>query len=71
MSNRREVVYLAVSVSVVLALTLIVALMVRYAGLKVLHAILCVFLGFYLASSSLSGPIANLTGSLIGLISGR
>jgi hypothetical protein len=46
-----------VSVSAVLVLAVIVVLLVRKAGLKVLHASFCVLLGFYLASSSMAPSI--------------
>ena len=45
-----------------------VFLLCRYAGLKILHAAVCVMFGFYLASSSLAPDIANITTSLFRLL---
>ena len=45
-----------------------VFLLCRYAGLKILHAAVCVIFGFYLASSSLAPDIANITASLFRLL---
>jgi len=39
-----------------------------YAGLKILHAAVCIIFGFYLASSSLAPDIANITASLFRLL---
>ena len=56
---------MAVTLSVTLVLTGIVALLCRYAGLRFWHAVTCILLGFYLASSSLAPVISSLTRSLI------
>ncbi|MEO3750256.1 hypothetical protein [Streptomyces sp. B6B3] len=47
------------TVSAALLLLVVVVLMVRKAGLKALHAFVCVLLGFYLASSSLAPSISD------------
>lgn len=49
-----------VSVSAVLVLAVIVVLLVRKAGLKAVHASVCVLLGFYLASSNFAPSINDL-----------
>jgi hypothetical protein len=55
---------LAVSISVTLILGIAVILLCRYAGLRILHAVVCIVLGFYLASSSIAPEISHLTTSL-------
>jgi hypothetical protein len=45
---------LTVTLSVVLALSVVVFLLCRYAALRMWHAAICIVLGFYLASSSLA-----------------
>jgi len=59
---------LAVTISVVLLLGAVVIVLCRYAGLRVWHALVCIVLGFYLASSSLAPDIAQITRSLFGLL---
>jgi hypothetical protein len=58
------------SISAVLLLGLLVALLWRYAGLKSWHALICVLFGFYLASSSLGSVIDAGARSLARVISG-
>jgi hypothetical protein len=57
-----------VSVSAVMVLAVIVVLLVRKAGLKVLHASLCVLLGFYLASSSMAPSIGDFGDTMADMI---
>jgi hypothetical protein len=45
---------LTITLSAVLALSVVVFLLCRYAGLRLWHAAVCIVLGFYLASSSLA-----------------
>jgi uncharacterized membrane protein len=59
---------LAVSISLVVLLGIAVFLLCRYAGLRIMHALVCIMLGFFLASSSLAPEISHLTSSLIGLL---
>ncbi len=59
---------MAVTISVVLLLGAVVIVLCRYAGLRVWHALVCIVLGFYLASSSLAPDIAQITRSLFGLL---
>ncbi|MFF4486262.1 hypothetical protein ACFY0F_07160 [Streptomyces sp. NPDC001544] len=62
---------MAVSISVVLLLLIMAVIFVRNGALKVSHALVCVLLGFYLASTSMAPTIhsgltatAELVGSL-------
>ncbi len=59
---------LAISVSVVVVLSVAVFLLCRYAGLRLLHAAVCVVLGFYLASSRFAPEISHLTASLFRML---
>ena len=61
---------MALSVSVVLLLLIIVFLLMRKSGLKGGHAVVCVLLGFYLASSSIAPTIHQFTTNVAGMISG-
>ncbi|RMI38761.1 hypothetical protein [Streptomyces triticirhizae] len=55
---------MGLTISASLLLLVIVILLVRRAGLKVLHAIVCVLLGFYLAGSNMAPTIDNFSSSL-------
>ncbi|MFF4015810.1 hypothetical protein [Streptomyces sp. NPDC001843] len=62
---------MAVSISVVLLLLIMAVIFVRNGALKISHALVCVLLGFYLASTSMAPTIhsgltatAELVGSL-------
>ncbi|KAB8165335.1 hypothetical protein FH609_016190 [Streptomyces sp. 3MP-14] len=55
---------MGLTISASLLLLVIVILLVRKAGLKVLHAIVCVLLGFYLAGSNMAPTIDNFSSSL-------
>jgi hypothetical protein len=59
---------LAVSISVLVILGVAVILLYRYAGLRLMHAVICIVLGFYLASSSLAPEISHLTESLFRML---
>ena len=59
---------MAVSISAVAVLGIAVFLLCRYAGLRVLHALVCIVLGFYLASSSIAPEISRLTTSLFRML---
>jgi hypothetical protein len=58
----------ALSISAVLLLIIVVFLLVRRSGLKAGHAVVCVLLGFYLASSTFAPTITQLTNSVAGMI---
>ncbi|MEK8172487.1 hypothetical protein NKH77_34415 [Streptomyces sp. M19] len=59
---------MALSISLVVLLLIIVTLLVQKAGLKAGHAVLCVLLGFYLASSSVAPTIDDLTTNVADMI---
>jgi hypothetical protein len=59
----------ALSISAVLLLLVIVFLLIRRSGLKWGHAVACMLLGFYLASSSWSPQITDFTNNVAGMIS--
>lgn len=59
---------MGLSVSAVLLLGIIVILLVRKSGLKVMHAVVCVLLGFYLAGSSWASTINDLGTSVADVI---
>jgi hypothetical protein len=58
----------ALSISAVVLLAIIVFLLIRKSGLKGGHAIVCVLLGFYLASSTVAPTISELTTNIAGMI---
>ncbi|GJF21856.1 hypothetical protein AB0L50_22830 [Streptomyces flaveolus] len=62
---------MAISISVVLLLTILAVLFLRNGGLKISHALVCLLLGFYLAGTSIAPTInsglmatADVVGSL-------
>ncbi|MFI6491925.1 hypothetical protein [Streptomyces sp. NPDC050564] len=59
---------MALSISAVVLLAIIVFLLIRKSGLKGGHAIVCVLLGFYLASSTVAPTINELTTNIAGMI---
>ena len=59
---------MTVTISAALMLGAGVFVLCRYAGLRILHAAVCVIFGFYLASSSLAPDIANIMTSLFRLL---
>ena len=50
---------MAISVSVVLLLTILAVIFLRSGGLKFSHAVVCALLGFFLASTSMAPTIQN------------
>ncbi|GGV59980.1 hypothetical protein GCM10010294_08740 [Streptomyces griseoloalbus] len=48
---------MAISISVVLLLSVLAVIFLRNGGLKISHALVCLLLGFYLASSSIAPTI--------------
>jgi hypothetical protein len=58
----------ALSISAVVLLAIIVFLLVKKSGLKAGHAIVCMLLGFYLASSTVAPTISQLTTNIAGMI---
>ncbi|EGG45032.1 MULTISPECIES: hypothetical protein [Streptomyces] len=59
---------MALSISAVVLLAIIVVLLIRKSGLKGGHAVVCVLLGFYLASSTIAPTINDLTTNIAGMI---
>ena len=60
--------WLAVTISVLSVLAVAVFILCRYAGLRVLHAAVCILFGFFLASSSFAPDISRFVSSLIRLL---
>jgi hypothetical protein len=58
----------ALSISAVVLLAIIVFLLIKKSGLKGGHAVVCVLLGFYLASSTVAPTISELTTNIAGMI---
>jgi hypothetical protein len=58
----------ALSISAVVLLAIIVFLLIKKSGLKAGHAIVCMLLGFYLASSTVAPTISQLTTNIAGMI---
>lgn len=61
---------MALSISAVVLLAIVVFLLVKKSGLKAGHAVVCVLLGFYLASSSVAPTIRSLTTNVAGMLGG-
>jgi hypothetical protein len=59
----------ALSISAVVLLAIVVFLLVKKSGLKAGHAVVCMLLGFYLASSTIAPTISDLTTNIAGMIS--
>ena len=62
---------MAITLSLVVVLGATVWVLHRYAGLKFLHAIICVLFGFFLAYTGAAPTIRRAVASLISLISGH
>ncbi|MFJ2740495.1 hypothetical protein ACIO3O_12575 [Streptomyces sp. NPDC087440] len=59
---------MALSISLVVLLAIVVFLLVRKSGLKAGHAVVCMLLGFYLASSSIAPTIKDVTTNVAGVL---
>ncbi|WP_336111606.1 hypothetical protein [Streptomyces sp. PTD9-10] len=59
---------MALSISAVVLLAIIVFLLIKKSGLKGGHAIVCMLLGFYLASSTVAPTISELTTNVASMI---
>ncbi|MER6425807.1 hypothetical protein ACWDBW_29030 [Streptomyces sp. NPDC001107] len=59
---------MALSISAVVLLAIIVFLLIKKSGLKAGHAIVCMLLGFYMASSTIAPTISELTTNIAGMI---
>jgi Na+/H+ antiporter NhaD/arsenite permease-like protein len=58
----------ALSISAVVLLAIVVILLVKKSGLKAGHALVCMLLGFYLASSSMAPTISDVTSNVAGML---
>lgn len=54
--------------SVLFILAAVVFVLCRYAGLRVLHALVCILLGFFLAASTFAPDIDRIVSGLIRLL---
>lgn len=61
---------MAISISVVLLLGIVMVFLLRKSGLRPVHAVVCVLLGFYLAGSSLAPSIHDAGMSFAGIVNG-
>ncbi|MET8469672.1 hypothetical protein ABZY90_08980 [Streptomyces sp. NPDC006422] len=61
---------MALSISAVVLFAIIVFILIKKSGLKAGHAIVCVLLGFYLASSSVAPTIKELTTNVADMVGG-
>ncbi|MET9322811.1 hypothetical protein ABZX75_21830 [Streptomyces sp. NPDC003038] len=61
---------MVISLSVVVLLLVLACIFLRGGGLKVSHALVCVLLGFYLASSSVAATIHNSVTATANVVSG-
>ncbi|MBW1599657.1 MULTISPECIES: hypothetical protein [unclassified Streptomyces] len=59
---------MALSISAVVLLAIIVFLLIKKSGLKAAHAVVCMLLGFYLASSSIAPTISDFTTSVADML---
>ncbi|MCH0540097.1 hypothetical protein I3F58_11060 [Streptomyces sp. MUM 203J] len=59
---------MALSISAVVLLAIIVFLLIKKSGLKAGHAVVCMLLGFYIASSSIAPTVSSLTTSVASMI---
>ncbi|GGV71114.1 MULTISPECIES: hypothetical protein [Streptomyces] len=61
---------MAISISVVLLLLILAVIFLRNGGLKVSHALVCLLLGFYLASTSIAPTIHSGLTATADIVSG-
>ncbi|GAA3550056.1 hypothetical protein AB5J55_05685 [Streptomyces sp. R11] len=61
---------MAISISVVLLLFILAVIFVRNGGLKITHALVCLLLGFYLASTSMAPTINSGLTATADIVSG-
>ncbi|KIF76536.1 membrane protein [Streptomyces sp. 150FB] len=61
---------MALSISVVVLLAIVVFLLIRKSGLKGGHAVVCMLLGFYLASSTIAPTVRDLTSNVASMLGG-
>lgn len=56
---------LTVTISIATILAIAAYVLCKYAGLRIWHAVVCVLLGFYLASTSFAPYVSQFTGSVL------
>ncbi|MEW2611804.1 hypothetical protein AB0937_16690 [Streptomyces sp. NPDC047880] len=61
---------MAISISVVLLLTILAVIFLRNGGLKISHALVCLLLGFSLASTSIAPTINSGLTATAEIVSG-
>ncbi|MET8951072.1 hypothetical protein ACWEO4_16985 [Streptomyces sp. NPDC004393] len=61
---------MAVSISVVLLLLIIAVIYIRNGALKISHALICILLGFFLASSSMAPTLHQGLSETAQIVSG-
>jgi hypothetical protein len=61
---------MAISISVVLLFVVLVVIFIRNKALKIPHALVCILLGFYLASTDLAPTIHDGISATADMISG-
>ncbi|MBP0458278.1 hypothetical protein [Streptomyces montanisoli] len=61
---------MAITVSLLLLLAVMTVAFIRSGGLKVWHAVICVLLGFMLASTSMAPTISNGVSATADMVSG-
>jgi hypothetical protein len=62
---------LAISISLITLLAIAVWTLYRFAALKLWHGLVCMLLGFYLASSSVAPVIRSTVTSIIRALTGH
>lgn len=62
---------MAVSISILLVLGVAVWILHRYAGMKLLHGVICILFGFFLATSSFAPEVRKIVTGIIAAISGQ
>ncbi|MBC9711067.1 hypothetical protein H9Y04_00570 [Streptomyces sp. TRM66268-LWL] len=60
---------MALSISAVVLFAILVVIFIKKSGLNAMHAIVCILLGFYLASSSVAPTISDVTTNIAGMLS--
>ena len=61
---------MAISISVVLLLVILAVIFLRNGGLKISHALVCLLLGFYLASTSIAPTLHSGLTATADIVSG-
>lgn len=56
---------MAITFSALLLTTIMVTVLCRWAGLRVLHALICILMGFFLASSQFAPQVTRIIHSII------